>query len=209
MVSFEFLTTSSLLFVISTLLLEKFTNSPSYKPHAIIPKIQKLNNLFYSLFSLVMFFFGVLEASNNGILTTRKSSILQIFFYSKFYEFIDVFLVILNKSPVNLHFRFHHSTTPSLAWICIHGGNFIYLPLLLVNTLLHFFLYLFFSGYWKNILTLRILGFSQLLIGIIFSTFSLIRALQLGSIFFNELYGLFLFLCYLGLYIREIKDEKK
>ncbi|CAF3352243.1 unnamed protein product [Rotaria sp. Silwood2] len=70
-------------------------------------------------------------------------------YLSKLWEFLDVYLVILNKTPVLMHFRWHHQTTPSVVLAGLIGYISYEWPTIVSNTLLHTFMYPHFAGIWN------------------------------------------------------------
>ena len=214
--STSFVVTTTISMFIGTFLLEFYTSRKHYKTSNLIPKLMFYNNFSYGFFSFFLFFWGLIDTFRFGIMTKEKTLLLNIYYFSKIYEYLDVILVALNKSSINLHFRIHHSTTLSLVWICIKG-EFIYMPLLLINTLLHTILYWFFADilkhslfFYKHGLKLtRFLGFSQLIIGFFVSILSVMQKIELKENFGYEIYGGILFLGYFFLFVLELIENSK
>src|SRR5207302_423598 len=89
-----------------------------------------LNNLVYSIGNVLSFLlafpvlndFGLFHSWWNASCLSLPSSspldsLFRFYYFSKIWEMLDTFLVLLQGAPVNAHFRVHHTTTLSLAWV--------------------------------------------------------------------------------------------
>ncbi|CAF3822190.1 unnamed protein product [Rotaria sp. Silwood1] len=124
-----------------------------------------------------------------------------IFYLSKLWEFLDIYLVILNKTPVLMHFRWHHQTTPSVVLAGLIGNISYEWPTIVSNTLLHTFMYPHFAGIWNAYPILLVLGAWQLIVGLSFSVYAIIVGCD-GS-FYAQLWGLLMYITYTIGYLNE------
>ncbi|KAL9652476.1 hypothetical protein ABK040_000048 [Willaertia magna] len=168
----------TLLFLIIPFLLEslKITKLKKFASYS-----SKINNTIYGFFSLGMFIFGIIGSYHrfqsfklNEIVCQPSNrepfeNVRFIYYFSKIWEFLDICLVILQGYPINIHFRVHHTTTLFLAWLSMTTNCPFDAPAILINCFMHFFLYLYFAGCSFFFWIVRILGFLQLIVGIVFS----------------------------------------
>ncbi|KAI9163681.1 hypothetical protein HJFPF1_05303 [Paramyrothecium foliicola] len=127
-------------------------------PHSQARRLNKVNNWFYSAASLILFCI---------IITTSQEQLARkLYHYSKFYEYIDVFGVQAGGGFIDLHFGFHHLTTPYLTFVRVlnHGDGWKFFAAL--NSFHHFLMYAFFGGFSRLRSVLLVTGFLQLVIGI-------------------------------------------
>jgi hypothetical protein len=96
--------------------------------------------------------------------------IRYIYHLSKFYEFFDILLVCAAGSPINLHFAFHHLTTPYLTFVRFLPGpsnhNDGWRAFAAANTFHHVLMYAYFGGASVLRPILPVTGTLQLLVGI-------------------------------------------
>jgi len=83
-----------------------------------------------------------------------------IFYLSKFYEFIDTFILILRKKPITFLHCFHHFITAWLCWLGIYDENAVQWIVIWLNGTVHVFMYYYFLAqtlssdvWWKKYLT--------------------------------------------------------
>ncbi|CAF4210697.1 unnamed protein product, partial [Rotaria sordida] len=127
--------------------------------------------------------------------------IWYIFYFSKLWEFTDIYFVILNKSPVLMHFRWHHQTTPSVVLASLIGDVSYEWPTIVSNSLLHTFMYPHFAGVWNAYPILIVLGAWQLIVGLSLSIYGIIVGCD-GS-FNAKLWGLLMYITYTIGYLNE------
>lgn len=147
----------------------------------------------------------------------------NIYYLSKIYEYLDIILYIVGGlgSP-HIHFRIHHATTLSMAWVIAtsrssHGALFM-----LCNIFMHIFTSLYFSGATSGVnffgnkymmFILRFWGHIQLLVGIVTCSVAIYWRSNgydgcAGTLDMDK-WSLFLYSCYFLLYRKEISDGKK
>lgn len=210
--SLQFLIAASLIHLIVTHLLEKYMLQRS---NAInVRRIQRVNNLAIGLYSLFTFILINIFAYKDERFTSWDRLICHrptptgiyallgyLFYLSKLWEFMDIYLVILNKTPILSHFRWHHQTTPSLVLISLMGDLSYDWAIIASNTLLHTFMYPHFAGIWNAGRILLVLGAWQLFVGLGLSIFGLIMGCD-GSTF-AKLWSLFICISYIVGYLNE------
>jgi len=83
-----------------------------------------------------------------------------IFFLSKFYEFLDTYILILRKKPVTFLHCFHHFITAFLCWLGLVDSTAIQWTVISLNGTVHVFMYYYFLAvsfnsdvWWKKYLT--------------------------------------------------------
>lgn len=91
-----------------------------------------------------------------GKRTTLIALAPLMYHYSKFWEYLDIVLVLANhgpryrslsKQPIGLHFGFHHLTTPYLTWFrIIQSSSLGWEVFAGLNCIHHAIMYSFFSG---------------------------------------------------------------
>jgi len=90
-----------------------------------------------------------------------------IFFLSKFYEFIDTYILILRKKPVIFLHSFHHFITAYICWLGLYDHTAIQWTVIGLNGTVHVFMYYYYlavscnSDVWwkKHITSLQITQF--------------------------------------------------
>jgi hypothetical protein len=179
-----------------------------------VRRIQRYNNLLVGIYSAMTFLLVNILAYRHGrfaswdrLVCHRTTPIgayallWYIFYLSKLWEFIDIYLVILNKTPVLMHFRWHHQTTPSVVLAGLLGDVGYEWPTIVSNSLLHTFMYPHFGGFWNAGPILLVLGAWQLVVGLGFSVYALIANCN-GS-FYAQAWGLLMYITYTIGYLNE------
>ena len=200
LISLKFLVFISITDFVVTYVLEVFMANRS-KP-INVRRIQRYNNLFTGLFSAVTFVSANILAYRDGRFTSwnRPTStgayalLWYIFYLSKLWEFLDIYLVVLNKTSVLMHFRWHHQTTPSVVLTSLLGDVSYEWPMIVSNSLLHTFMYPHFAGRWNGHPILMVLGAWQLLVGLGFCIYALVAGCA-GS-FYAQLWRLLMCITY-------------
>jgi len=83
-----------------------------------------------------------------------------IFFLSKFYEFLDTYVIILRKKPTTFLHVFHHFITAYLCWLGLYDKTAIQWTVIALNGTVHVFMYYYYLAvsfnsdlWWKKYLT--------------------------------------------------------
>jgi hypothetical protein len=210
--SLEFLFFISIAHFIVTYVLESFMANRT-KP-INVRRIQCYNNLLIGVFSAMVFVLANILAYRDGRFiswnrlvchrptpTGAYALLWYIFYLSKLWEFVDIYLVILNKTPVLMHFRWHHQTTPSVVLAGLLGDVSNEWPMIVSNVLLHTFMYPHFAGLWNAGPILLVLGAWQLIVGLGFGAYAL--AAGCGGSFYAQTWGLLMYVTYTVGYFNE------
>jgi hypothetical protein len=134
--------------------------------------IMKLNNLFYSAASLILLSL-ILSPSHDLIAR-------QMYHISKFYEYIDIINVRASGGSIDLHFGFHHLTTPYLTFFRVLSNSKGWKVFAALNAFHHFLMYAYFGGVEMVWPVLPWTGTVQLVAGILVELL-MIREKPLGS----------------------------
>jgi len=112
---------------------------------------------------------GILFCDTNKEVVLKGGLYYWVYFFylSKFYEFIDTFLLCLKKSQLRFLHVYHHWATMALIWNCLYMGTPTQWTAELLNALVHIPMYYYYTmaslGYtvwWKKYLTrLQIIQF--------------------------------------------------
>lgn len=148
--SMRFLVAASLTHLIITWMLETWMAKRT-RPFNV-RRFQRIDNTIIGLFSAMTFVLINIFAYRDGRFsswdrlvchrprpTGSYAFLWYLFYLSKLWEFLDIYLVILNKTPVLSHFRWHHQTTPSVVLLGLRGNVAYEWPTIVSNTLMHTF----------------------------------------------------------------------
>jgi hypothetical protein len=120
--------------------------------------ITKCNSCVYSAASLVLLVLILLPSDD---MLARR-----LYHASKFYEYVDILNVRATGASIDLHFGFHHLTTPYLTFIRVVQNSRGWKPFAALNAFHHTLMYAFFGGVgWLQPL-LPWTGYLQLVVGI-------------------------------------------
>lgn len=210
--SWKFIISISLIHWIISYVLEKLMNRRSEPIN--VRRIQRYNNLFTGMFSAIIFVCVHVLAYRDGRFTSWDRLVCHrptprgayallwyIFYLSKIWEFWDIYFVILNKTPVLGHFRWHHQTTPSVVFAGLLGDVSYEWPMIVSNTLMHTFLYPHLAGIWRVYPILVVLGAWQLIVGLGLSIYGFLGGCD--GAFYAQLWGLFMYITYTLGYLNE------
>lgn len=100
--------------------------------------ITKFNSFFYSAASLLLL---ILILSPSHDIIARR-----IYHFSKFYEYIDILNVRASGGSIDLHFGFHHLTTPYLTFFRVLHHSEGWRVFAALNAFHHFLMYAYFGG---------------------------------------------------------------
>jgi len=83
-----------------------------------------------------------------------------VFFLSKFYEFLDTYILILRKKPITFLHCFHHFITAYVCWLGLYDQTAIQWSVIVMNGTVHVFMYYYYLAvsfnsdlWWKKYLT--------------------------------------------------------
>jgi len=83
-----------------------------------------------------------------------------VFFLSKFYEFIDTYILCFRQRPITFLHCFHHFITAFLCWVGLYSGMAPQWIVISLNGAIHVFMYYYFLAstlgfdvWWKKYLT--------------------------------------------------------
>ncbi|OAQ92351.1 NADPH2:quinone reductase [Purpureocillium lilacinum] len=168
-------------------------------PIASVRSITLLNSRFYSLASAALLALILLAPAYQD--TARL-----LFHASKFYEYIDVLGVRAAGGEIDLHFGFHHLTTPYLTYFRVlhhHEGWRIVAGL---NTFHHVLMYAYFGGAAALRSALPVTGTLQLVAGIAGEAWMLTRKTMHDEVpLWPNAFTLGLLSTYLVLWIRDLR----
>lgn len=122
-------------------------------------RLTKINSRLYSVASLILFFLIVLPKSQQLAQT--------LYHASKFYEYIDIANVIAIGGDIDLHFGFHHLTTPYLTYFRVIQHNEGWRVFAALNALHHTIMYAYFGGASIMRVILPFTGTLQLIVGLL------------------------------------------
>ncbi len=143
---------------------------------------------------------------------TNFEFLFKVYFLSKIWEYLDIFIVSLTGYPINLHFRIHHNTTLLLAYCFLQKKSFDAVLFMMSNLLMHFLLYLHIGGWTSWRISIRIVGHLQLIVGLV-STLIAIYARLGGEACSGDSWHdgliILLYVVYFVLFRKEIADEER
>ncbi|KAL2787925.1 hypothetical protein BJX66DRAFT_309900 [Aspergillus keveii] len=137
-----------------------------YGPIPSARRIIKVNSWMYTVVSFTIFLFVItvpesptgtdtdgIAGKPNHPFGASAAATRYIYHLSKFCEFLDILLVCAAGSPINLHFGFHHLTTPYLTFIRFlpttgaeHSDSDGWRAFAAANTFHHVLMYAYFGG---------------------------------------------------------------
>ncbi|KAL3463486.1 hypothetical protein BJX64DRAFT_256827 [Aspergillus heterothallicus] len=183
-------------------------------PISVARPIIKLNSWIYSVASFLMFLIIIIRpippvdtyvGLSNGL---SDDYVCYIYHLSKFYEFIDIILVCAAGSSINLHFGFHHLTTPYLTLFRFLDGHEGWRVFAAANTLHHVLMYAYFGGASLLRPLLPWTGTIQLLLGISADLVLGMRRHSNGGDIWPYLFSVTLLLMYFVLHVRDLKARR-
>lgn len=176
-------------------------------PNTAARLLIKANSYFYSFVSLLLFLYIVQSKSTKE---WSNSGAGYLYHLSKFWEYIDIILVTATRGTIDLHFAFHHLTTPYLTYVRViryaEGGTWKGFAAL--NTLHHVLMYAFFGGWNFLRPALPFTGCLQLVAGILVEIWEIQRKFtktEKNDGIWPHLVTGGLLACYLILFIRDLR----
>lgn len=161
-------------------------------------RLTALNSHFYSLASLGMFL----------LIISGKSKGLAKYTYhaSKFYEYLDILNVIASGGEIDLHFGFHHLTTPYLTYFRVIQYSDGWEWFAILNTFHHVLMYAYFGGVARMRPVLTYTGTLQLVVGILVEYWQVWTKWKASDdVLWPNIFSLSLLSAYLMLWTRDLR----
>lgn len=118
-----------------------------------------LNNRLYSFASSLLLLL---------VLLPQTQEVAKALYHaSKFYEYLDIVLVVACGGGIDLHFGFHHLTTPYLTYFRVVQHSQGWTVFAALNTLHHAIMYAYFGGAARMRTLLPFTGTLQLVAGLL------------------------------------------
>lgn len=196
----SFMIGQTFIFVITWIAIDHYVSR--HGPIAQAKAFTLINSWAYSTASFILLFL-ILSPSHDE--TARR-----LYHASKFYEYVDVLGVRAGGGTIDLHFGFHHLTTPYLSWarVALHSDGWWVLASL--NTLHHGLMYAYFGGAGFLRRALEGTGTMQLAVGIGGEAWMLWeRWGKEGAAVWPHVVGLGLLSAYLVLWVRDVRMRRR
>lgn len=161
----------------------------------------KFNNWFYVALSSIMF----------GLILTPscESTARTLYHYSKFYEYIDILGVRAIGGAIDLHFGFHHLTTPYLTFIRVISHSEGWWLFGALNTFHHALMYAYFGGVGRIRPLLLVTCGIQYLVGMAAEVLILLQKQRRDEVIWPNIFMLCLLFTYSVLWIRDLLLQPK
>lgn len=121
------------------------------------PQVTRVNSRIYAVLSLCLL--ALIVSPNHEHLAQ------QLYHASKFYEYVDIFNVTASGGAIDLHFGFHHLTTPYFTFIRVVHNSRGWKPFAALNAAHHTLMYAYFGGVQFPRPVLPWTGALQLIVG--------------------------------------------
>lgn len=162
-----------------------------------------LNSRLYSAASLAL---------TTLILSPSHDSLARgLFHASKFYEYVDVLSVRAAGGEIDLHFGFHHLTTPWLTFVrVVRHSDGEWRTFAALNAFHHVLMYAYYGGAGILRPVLLVTGTVQLVAGMAAETWSIWNRLGSGEgLLWPNAFGLGLLSTYLVLHVRDLRIKAR
>eukprot|EP00871_Galdieria_phlegrea_P000060 jgi/Galph1/1054/GphlegSOOS_G5883.1 len=145
------------------------------RPPLKLKRISAVHNIILCLLSLVMCFgtivdlmFRVKDLGFFSVVCDREHKAMRgrllfwmyLFYCSKYYELFDTVILVLKKRPLNFLHVYHHCVVMPLFWVYLQTAMVIHWILVVVNSLVHVFMYYYYAltsfgktVWWKKYIT--------------------------------------------------------
>lgn len=187
----------SLVFISCWSAVSRYVSSNGPIPHA--RTLIWLNSWLYAAASLAL-----LAAINSPYQDEAR----YLYHYSKFYEYIDILLVRGTGGSIDLHFGFHHLTTPYLTHFRVRQHSQGWQVFASLNALHHAFMYAFFGGAGAFRRVLPYTGTAQLVVGILNELFVLRQSEEAHLPQWPNVCTILLLSAYLVLWVRDLRARR-
>jgi len=190
------------LFATTWAILQRHMRARGGRPHTLAQQTTKLNSRLYAAASLLLLV---------SIIISDRPTAGRLYHASKFYEYVDILNVVASGGAVDLHFGFHHLTTPWLTFFRVlgsggDGGSWRWFAA--CNAAHHVLMYAYFGG-WAGVRpVLDYTGVGQLVVGITVEVWEVFAPARRGAAAQHVFAG-GLLACYLVLSLREMTLRRK
>ncbi|KAF7554555.1 hypothetical protein G7Z17_g2858 [Cylindrodendrum hubeiense] len=195
-----FMVGQTIIFVATWIAIDRYVSQ--HGPIAQARNLTLINSWVYSAASFALLFF-ILSPYHDE--TARR-----IYHASKFYEYVDVLGVRAGGGVIDLHFGFHHLTTPYLSYVRVTLHSDGWWVLASLNTLHHGLMYAYFGGAGFLRRALEGTGTMQLAVGIGGEAWMLWGRLgKENQAVWPHAVGLGLLGAYLVLWVRDVRMRRR
>ncbi|KAF3403361.1 hypothetical protein DPV78_004422 [Talaromyces pinophilus] len=206
--TFQGVFASTIFFVLAWLTTDRFV---SYNgPVSFARTLIKINSWQYSFISFVLFLSIVLTRDSPYSSWPR-----QAYHLSKFYEYIDILLVRASGGIIDLHFGFHHLTTPYFTYSRVIQHHLGWEIFAAFNTIHHILMYAFFggAGFFRPILpwtgVLQLVAGVATELGILWIRWDFWRIRDIPDSILPNIIAVCLLSIYLVLFARDLSARKR
>lgn len=209
----EILLSSTIYIAVWTLLHSLVRGYGTFK-HA--PTVLFVHNCIQVIISLTLLSLAILSlipSTGSEVLATVQADQALIpryaYHMSKFYEYLDVFFFVADGGKVDLHFGFHHLTTPYLTYFRVLSGFWGWQVFAGLNALHHTLMYGFFAGAGWTHAILPWTRYIQLVVGVVWDLLIIRAKSAKGEAVAGNWVAVGLLSAYLALLTREIRMRRK
>ncbi|KAK1763370.1 hypothetical protein QBC33DRAFT_550008 [Phialemonium atrogriseum] len=169
--------------------------------HGPIPQARTVTKVNSWLYSAVSFVLVVLILSPSHDKLAR-----HLYHASKFYEYVDIMGVRAGGKSIDLHFAFHHSTTPYLTYFRVLQHSEGWKPFAAMNAFHHVLMYAYLGGASLFRPMLDVTGSAQLLVGIASDMWVVYGKFASGQgVLWPNILSMMLLGTYFSLWVRDLK----
>ena len=165
------------LFAITILVLKKWMSSnPSFNPDTKF--LSTVHNYILCAISFVMFvaaFFHLFSKNETGdakgIFCTSPTTPLPrelhfwlyVYYLTKFYEYLDTVILVLNRRPLIFLHVYHHMIVPFMVWTWIRSDNILSAHGIIYNAGVHTLMYYYYASNNRNLFFKRLVTQLQII----------------------------------------------
>ncbi|KAI0514650.1 hypothetical protein F5B22DRAFT_610257 [Xylaria bambusicola] len=162
--------------------------------------LNKVHSCLYSAISAILLYLA---------LSPNHDEIARTFYHlSKFYEYIDVLTVRAGGSSIDLHFGFHHLTTPYLTFFRVLRSSEGWQTFAALNTAHHALMYAYFGGASFLRPLLDFTGCVQLIVGVAAEVYVVWSNGEDGVQVWPHVFAAVLLSSYFILWVREMRMRR-
>eukprot|EP01096_Ripella_sp_DP13-Kostka_P013884 TRINITY_DN6121_c0_g1_i1.p1 TRINITY_DN6121_c0_g1~~TRINITY_DN6121_c0_g1_i1.p1 ORF type:complete len:304 (+),score=140.88 TRINITY_DN6121_c0_g1_i1:246-1157(+) len=165
------------LFAATIVILKKYmASNPSFNPDTKF--ISKVHNYILCAISFVMFvasFFYLFSKNDTGSakgifcnstttpLPTELHFWLYVYYLTKFYEYLDTVILVLNRRPLIFLHVYHHMIVPFMVWTWIRSDNILSAHGIIYNAGVHTLMYYYYASNNRNLFFKRLVTQLQII----------------------------------------------